>query len=115
FAVLSGIMSGGGGGRGGRGGGGGAEGRLTKALVDNKLATSASMRFEQLHDPGLVEFSANLTNDQSLDAAKQAIYKVIAGIISEPPTKDEVERVKTGMLRNLENQLSDAQTLGVNG
>ncbi|MDR3702218.1 MAG: pitrilysin family protein, partial [Candidatus Sulfopaludibacter sp.] len=71
FAVLSGIMSGGGGGRGGRGGrgGGGAEGRLTKALVDNKLATSASMRFEQLHDPGLVEFTANLTNDQSLDAA----------------------------------------------
>src|SRR5581483_10625799 len=41
FAVLSGIMSGGGGGRGGRGGGGGAEGRLTKALVDNKLADSA--------------------------------------------------------------------------
>jgi zinc protease len=114
FAVLSGIMSGGGG-RGGRGGGGGAEGRLTKALVDNKLATSAGMRFEQLHDPGLVEFSANLTNDQSLDAAKQAIYKVIAGIIAEPPTKDEVERIKTGLLRNLENSLSDAQTLGVNG
>jgi len=113
FAVLSGIMSGGGG-RGGRGGGG-AEGRLTKALVDNKLATSAGMRFEQLHDPGLVEFSANLTNDQSLDAAKQAIYKVIAGIIAEPPTKDEVERIKTGLLRNLENSLSDAQTLGVNG
>jgi len=117
FAVLSGIMTGGGGGRGGRGGGGGgaAEGRLTKALVDNKLATSASMRFEQLHDPGLVEFTANLTNDQSLDAAKQAIYKVIAGVISEPPTKDEVERVKTGLLRQLENSLSDAQTLGVNG
>ncbi len=117
FAVLSGIMTGGGGGRGGRGGrgGGGAEGRLTKALVDNKLATSAGMRFEQLHDPGLVEFTANLTNDQSLDAAKEAIYKVIAGIVSEPPTKDEVERVKTGLLRNLENSLSDAQTLGVNG
>ncbi|HWC96005.1 MAG TPA: insulinase family protein [Candidatus Sulfopaludibacter sp.] len=116
FAVLSGIMTGGGGGSGGRGGGGGgAEGRLTKALVDNKLATSASMRFEQLHDPGLVQFSANLTNDQSLDAAKQAIYKVIAGVISEPPTKDEVERIKAGMLRQLENSLSDAQTLGVNG
>ena len=39
--VLAGIMSGGGGGRGGRGGRGGGdgeEGRLTKALVDNKLA-----------------------------------------------------------------------------
>src|SRR4029079_13402720 len=40
--VLSGIMSGGGGGRGGRGGGGAQEGRLAKALVDTKLAESAS-------------------------------------------------------------------------
>ncbi len=116
FAVLTGIMSGGGGGRGGRGGGGGgASGRLTKALVDNKLANSAGMRFEQLHDPGLVEFTATLSNDQSLDAAKKAIYQVIDGIVTEPPTRQEVERVKTGMLRNLENLLSDAQTLGVNG
>ena len=50
--VLAGIMSGGGGGRGGRGGGGAASGRLNKALVDNKKAESASMRVEQLHDPG---------------------------------------------------------------
>ena len=33
-------------------------GRLTKALVDNKLANSATMRAEQLHDPGLVEVTA---------------------------------------------------------
>jgi zinc protease len=116
FAVLTGIMTGGGGGRGGRGGGGGgAEGRLTKALVDNKLADSASMRFEQLHDPGLVEFSATLNNDQSLDAARKAIYQVIDGIITEPPSRQEVDRVKANLLRNLENALSDAQTLGVNG
>jgi zinc protease len=111
--VLSGIMSGGGGGgRGGRGGGGGAaEGRLTKALVDNKLATSANMRFEQLHDPGLVEVSANLTNDQSLDAAKEAILKTVAGVVGEPPTTEEVDRVKRGLLRNLENSLSDPQSI----
>src|SRR5580700_11309710 len=42
--VLSGIMNGGagGGGRGGRGGGGGGDGRLSKALVDAKIAESAS-------------------------------------------------------------------------
>lgn len=114
FQVLTGIMSGGGGGRGGRGGGNN-EGRLTKALVDNKLADSASMRFEQLHDPGLVEFTAGLNKDQSLDAAKKAILDTIAGVIAEPPTRQEVERVKAGMLRNLENTLSDAQSLGVNG
>ena len=55
------MNGGGGGGRGGRGGGGGAqEGRLAKALVDTKLAQSANMGFQQLHDPGLVEVSATL-------------------------------------------------------
>ena len=49
--LLSGVMNGGGGGRGGRGGGR-ADGRLAKALVETKLAQSANMRFQQLHDPG---------------------------------------------------------------
>ncbi len=35
-------------------------GRLTKALVDNKKAESASMRVEQLHDPGLLQVSADV-------------------------------------------------------
>jgi zinc protease len=109
--VLSGVMSGGGGGRGGRGGGGGGEGRLTKALVDNRLATSASMGFAQMHDPGLVVLSAALTNDQSLDAAKKALLDTLAGVVKEPPTKEEVDRVKTGLLRGLERSLSDPQSL----
>ncbi|HTX40055.1 MAG TPA: insulinase family protein [Bryobacteraceae bacterium] len=112
--VLAGIMSGGGGGRGGRGGrggGGGEEGRLTKALVDNKLATSASMQFEQLHDPGLVFLSANLNSSQSLDTAKKALIDTLNGVISEPPSKDEVDRVKTNLLRNLERTLADSQSI----
>src|SRR6185295_9004891 len=74
--VLAGIMSGGGG-RGGRGGGGAQEGRLAKALVDTKLAESASMGFQLLYDPGLVSVSASLNQDQSLDKARDAIYKAI--------------------------------------
>ncbi|MGO9257771.1 MAG: M16 family metallopeptidase [Bryobacteraceae bacterium] len=112
--VLAGIMSGGGGrgGRGGRGGGGdGEEGRLTKALVDNKLATSAGMQFEQLHDPGLVFLTANLNSSQSLDAAKKALIQTLDGAISEPPTKDEVDRVKSTLLRNLERTLADPQSI----
>jgi len=41
--------------RGGRGGGGGdSEGRLSKALVDSKIALSANMASRALHDPGLI-------------------------------------------------------------
>lgn len=111
--VLSGIMTGGGG-RGGRGGGGPSTGRLAKALVDNKLANSASMRAEQLHDPGLVEVMASLNKDQSIPAARKAIEETLAGVISEPPTKDEVERVKTRLLRSMEDRFQgDAQQIGL--
>ena len=114
--VLSGVMTGGGGGgRGGRGGGGGpATGRLSKALVDNKLANSASMRAEQLHDPGLVEVTASLNKDQSIEAARRAIADTLAGVVKEPPTKDEVDRVKTRLLRGMEDRFqADAQQIGL--
>jgi zinc protease len=109
--VLSGIMSGGG--RGGRGGGGGGpqEGRLAKALVDTKLADSASMGFQLLYDPGLVSVSASLNQDQSLDKARDAIYKAVDDVIANPPTADEVDRVVTQMLRGLENSLSNPQAI----
>src|SRR5262249_41541334 len=86
--VISGIMNGagGGGGRGGGGGGGAAEGRLAKALVDTKLAVSANMGFRQLHDPGLMQVSATLNKDQSLDAARDAIYKALEDVVKNPPT-----------------------------
>ena len=111
--VLSAIMNGaGGGGRGGRGGGGGpAEGRLGKALVDTKLAQSANMGFRQLHDPGLVSVSATLTKDQSPDAARDGILKALEDVVKNPPTAQEVERVRGPMLRNLENSLSDPQSI----
>ncbi len=110
--VLSGIMNGGaGGGRGGRGGGGGGDGRLSKALVDAKIAESASMQASQLHDPGLAFLTANLNKDQSLDAAKKALEDAIAQIAKTAPTKEEVERVRMGLLRNLERSLSDPQSI----
>jgi zinc protease len=119
--VLAAIMNGDGGGRGGRGGGGGGrggrgggapnEGRLAKALVDTKLAESANMGFRQLHDPGLIQISASLNKDQSLDAARDAVYRVLEGVVKNPPTKEEVDRVRTSLLRGLQNSLSDPQAI----
>jgi zinc protease len=106
--LLAGVMNGGGG---GRGGGGGAQGRLAKALVEPKLAQSVSMGFRQLHDPSLIEISATLTKDQSLDTARDAIYKTLEDIVNNPPTRDEVERVRSQLLRGLENSLSNAQAI----
>jgi zinc protease len=112
--VLSGIMNGGGGGRGGRGGrggGGGGDGRLSKALVDSKIAESANMGDRALHDPGLITLTASLNKDQSLDAAKKALMDTLADVIKNPPTKEEVERTRTGLLRGLDRNLSNAQQI----
>lgn len=111
--VLSSIMNGGGGGRGGgRGGGGGpSEGRLGKFVVDTKLAQSANMGFQMQHDPGLIQVSATLTNDQSLDAARDAIFKALEDIVKNPPTQADVDRVRTQLLRGLENSLANPQQI----
>jgi zinc protease len=111
--VLAGIMSGGGGGgRGGRfgGGGGGGQGRLNKALVDKHKADSANMSAMMLHDPGLFVLSAGLNKDQSLEEVRNILTETAEGIIQNPPTKEEVERITTSLLRNLEGSLSDPQS-----
>jgi zinc protease len=107
--VLAGVMSGGGG-RGGRGGGE-QEGRLAKALVDTKLAESASMGFQLLYDPGLVSVSASLNQDQSLDKARDAILTTIDDVVANPPTAQEVDRVVTQLMRGLENSLANPQAI----
>jgi zinc protease len=98
--VLGGIMSGG-----GRGG----TGRLYKALVDNKKALSARMEYQELHDPGFVEVQAGLSKDQSLDEARKAIIDTVAGVVSEPPTKEEVEKEKTRILQSMEQRMNNSQ------
>jgi zinc protease len=98
--VLGGIMSGG-----GRGG----TGRLYKALVDNKKALSARMSYEELHDPGFVMVQAGLSKDQSLDEARKAIIDTVAGVVSEPPTKEEVEKEKTRILQSMEQRMNNSQ------
>ncbi|HLH41584.1 MAG TPA: insulinase family protein, partial [Bryobacteraceae bacterium] len=102
--VLAGIMSG--------GGGAAAQGRLSKALVDSKKANSVNMSFALRHDPGLIEISASLSKDQSQEEIRQIIFDTLESVVKEAPSKEEVERAKTRLLRNLENQMSDSQTFG---
>lgn len=99
--VLGGIMSG--------GGRGGSTGRLYKALVDNKKALSAQMGYEELHDPGFVLVSATLSKDQSLDEARKTIIDTVASAVTDPPTKEEVEREKTRILQSMEQQMANSQ------
>ena len=88
-------------------------GRLYKALVDNKKAVGASMGVADLHDPGFIIVSAKLKMDQSLDEARQIMLKTVEGVVTEPPTKEEVERVKTRLLKNIELEMNDSQAVAL--
>src|SRR5215469_1832019 len=88
-------------------------GRLAKALVDNKKALQARISFEELHDPGFILASATLNDTQSIDDAKKAILDTIAGMVTEPPSKDEVERAKTRILRGSERALANSQAMAM--
>ncbi len=88
-------------------------GRLYKALVDNKKAANVgNMEFQQA-DPGVVVFIAQLTKEQKLDEARATMLKVIEDIGKEPPTKDEVERVRAKMLKDVELTMSKSDQVGV--
>ncbi len=88
-------------------------GRLYKALVDNKKAVGASMGVEDLHDPSVMMASVKLKTDQSLDEARQILLKIVEGLPAEPPTKEEVERVKTRLLKTMEQEMNDSQAVAL--
>ena len=81
--------------------------------MDNKKAESASLRVQQLHDPGLIEVSATLSKDQSIEEVRKIVGETLKGIVTEPPTRDEVDRVKTRLARSMEQQLTDAQQVAM--
>jgi zinc protease len=89
--------------------GGRNSGRLYKALVDNKKALSVRMGYEELHDPGLVLASANLSKDQSLEEARKTILDTVASVATEPPTKEEVEKEKARILQGMEQRMANSQ------
>ena len=88
-------------------------GRLYKALVESKKAVSANADTYQLHDPGVMLFAAQVRKEGSLDDAQKTMLDVIDGIAKEPPSKDEVERAKTRLLKNIDLALNNSQNVAI--
>lgn len=87
-------------------------GRLYKALVDNKKAVAASLGFQSLHDPGYIQASIRLKEDQSIDEAKAILLKTVESFTAEPPSKEEVERAKARILKQYELLIANSEVVG---
>ena len=60
----------------------------------SRPARSSAADF-QLHDPGTAYFAAQVRQDQSLDAARDGLLKIVEAIATTPPTAEELERART--------------------
>lgn len=88
-------------------------GRLYKALVETKKASSVLGFDFQWHDPTLAVFGAEVRKDDSLDAAKDVLIATIEGVAANPPTKEEVERARTQLLKTIELTLNNSDRVGL--
>jgi len=88
-------------------------GRLYKALVDNKRASSISGSAYQQAEPGTFVVRATLRKEDSIDAARDAMLRTIQSVVQEPPTKEEVDRAKSQILKQIELNLNNTQRVGL--
>jgi zinc protease len=86
-------------------------GRLYKALVETKLATSVGADEYELHDPGMFLLSAEMLKTQDFAATEAALFRVIDNLITEPPTQEEVARAKNNILKNFELAMNNTAAI----
>lgn len=88
-------------------------GRLYKALVETKKASSVFGGNEELREPSLAEFGANVRKEGSLDEARAILVKTVEGFAANPPTKEEVERARARILKGIELRLTSSERVGL--
>ncbi|MDP8983102.1 MAG: insulinase family protein [Acidobacteriota bacterium] len=88
-------------------------GRLHKALVENNKAVNSGADQQELHDPGFFMVDVLLKQDQSLESAREITMKTIEGVVKEPPSKEEVERAKARILKQIDLNMTNSERIGV--
>src|SRR5688572_29361334 len=88
-------------------------GRLYKALIETKKATSADTEEMEAHDPGVFLISSDLLKEGSIEDVEATMKKVIDDVIANPPTAEEVDRAKTRILKNVELALTNSARVGL--
>ncbi len=88
-------------------------GRMYKALVDTKKASSTYTFTYQFKEPGLMLSMAEVLKEKSLDDVKQIMMKVFDDLAANPPTKEEVERAKTKLAKDFELFFNSTERIGL--
>jgi zinc protease len=88
-------------------------GRLYVALVKPGLATSVQFQLLPLHDPGLLELSATVPANKSIDAVRDKMIAVVEGLAKTKITDEEVARFKARSKKQFKLRFANSARLGV--
>jgi zinc protease len=88
-------------------------GRLHKALVETKKASSVFGFDFQQKEPGVSIFGAEVRATDPLDPARDALIETVESFASKPPSKEEVERARTQFLKNIDLTLNASNRIGL--
>ncbi len=88
-------------------------GRLYKALIEGKKATSVSSDAYQLAEPGIFYARAEARTGQSIDAAHDEMIRVVESSGQAMPTAEEVERARERLLKNWELSMRNSQRAAI--
>lgn len=88
-------------------------GRLYKGLVETKKATRVLNFSFQQREPGISIFGAVVGKDTALDPARDGLLQVVESFTATPPTKEEVERARTSLIKNIDLALNSSENIGL--
>jgi zinc protease len=88
-------------------------GRLHKALVESKKASSSFGFNFQWREPTIAIFGAEVRVGTALDPARDALLQTVEGFVASPPTKEEVERARAQLLKDIDLNLNRSDRIGL--
>jgi zinc protease len=88
-------------------------GRLHTALVESKKAAHVGCSNYQLKDPGFMFCQVEMKPGDNVDAARSALLSISEGLGAKPVTKEQTDRAKGTLLKQLELVLNSSERIGL--
>lgn len=91
-----------------------SSGRLHKAMVEKKLASSTFGFNFQWQEPGVAIFMAEVDKANNLADTQAALLTALEGIAETPITNEEVEKAKRTLLKNIKLSFNSSESIAHN-
>ncbi|MAX71054.1 MAG: pseudouridine synthase [Flavobacteriaceae bacterium] len=87
-------------------------GRLYKALVESKKASSIWSFSPFTKEPGFMYFNVDVPSDKSLAEAESTLLNIFDGLRDNPITEEELKRAKSNLGKQMDQILRNSSYLG---